>query len=155
MKLYCGIDPGAVSGAWGIVDLHGKYWSCGDITNDDGKINSVDFKAELCQAVDKQDVEFCLEAVHAFSGQGVSSTFKFGRAVGAIDAVCESFRSPVHYVTPQKWKKHFKLSQDKYASLELAKEKWPNAPIKLKKHHNMAEALLLAEYLRLEQLDLL
>jgi crossover junction endodeoxyribonuclease RuvC len=152
MKLYCGIDPGAVSGAWAVIDHNGKYWSCGDISNVNGRINTLDFKAELVQALDRQDVEFCLESVHAFSGQGVSSTFKFGRAVGAIDAVCEAFRSPVHYVTPQKWKKLLNLDSDKNKSLELARSLWPNAPLSRKKDNNRAEALLLAEYLRREQL---
>jgi len=152
MKLFVGVDPGASSGAWGIIDHHGKYWSCGDISNTDGKINTLDFKAELTQAIDRQDVEFSLESVHAFSGQGVSSTFKFGRAVGAIDAVCEAFRSPVHYVTPQKWKKLLGLDSDKHKSLELARSLWPNAPLSRKKDNNRAEALLLAEYLRREQL---
>lgn len=148
MKLYCGIDPGAISGAWGVVDLHGKYWSCGSIPHIEGKIDTRTFSAELCQAIDKQDVEFCLESVHSFSGQGVSSTFKFGRAVGAIDAVCEAFRSPIHYITPQKWKKNLGLSANKDESLVLAKQLFPNAPITLKKHHGLAEALLLAEWLR-------
>ena len=83
---------------------------------------------------------------------GVSSTFKFGRAVGAIDAVCEAFRSPVHYVTPQKWKKLLGLDSDKHKSLELARSLWPNAPLSRKRDNNRAEALLLAEYLRREQL---
>lgn len=151
MMLYCGIDPGAVSGAWAVIDHNGKYWSCGDIPNIGGKINTVDFKAELTQAIDRQDVEFCLESVHSFSGQGVASTFKFGRAVGAIDAVCEAFRSPVHYVTPQRWKKLLGLDSDKNKSLELARSLWPNAPLSRKKDNNRAEALLLAEYLRREQ----
>ena len=150
MKLYCGIDPGAVSGAWGIVDLHGKYWSCGSIPNVDGKITSRNFAAELRLSIDRQDIEFSVEITHSFSGQGIASTYKFGRAVGAIEAVCEAFNAPMHYVSPQRWKKHFQLSQDKYASLILAQELWPDAPIKRKKDHNIAEALLLAEYLRRE-----
>lgn len=148
MKVFCGIDPGAVSGAFGFVDLHGRYLGCGDIPNKDGKIDSRLFKNLLSAVVAGQDVEFCIESVHAFSGQGVSSTFKFGRAVGVIDAVCEAFVSPVHYISPQKWKKYFGLTQDKNLSLELARKMWPDAPLTRKKDNGRAESLLLAEFFR-------
>ena len=148
MKLFVGVDPGASSGAWGIIDHHGKYWSCGDIPNADGQIKARMFRAELAQAIDRQDAAICIEDVHSMPGQGVASTFKFGRAVGAINAVADMMFGVWHIVSPQRWKRAMGVTQEKDSSLKLARELWPNAPLTRKKDHGRAEALLIAEYLR-------
>ena len=106
------------------------------------------FAAELGQAIDRQDAVICIEDVHSMPGQGVASTFKFGRAVGAICAVADMKFGVWHIVSPQRWKKAMGVSQDKDSSLTLARELWPNAPLTRKKDHGRAEALLIAEYLR-------
>lgn len=147
--MYLGIDPG-LSGAWGLIDHNGKYQSCGDMLNNGSHILSRAVWAEMCQAIDRQDLEIVIEAVHAMPKQGVSSTFKFGMAYGAAISIAERFNCPWHIVTPQKWKKLLKLDSDKNNSLALARELWPNAPLHLKKHNGRAEALLIAEYLRRE-----
>ena len=152
MRLFAGIDPGAISGAWGIVDQFGAYWSSGFIPHEDGKIKATAFKAELTQAIDRQDVMFCIEDVHAMPKQGVSSTFKFGMAVGAIQAIVELTRAPWLIVRPQIWKKDVGVTSDKNTSLELARRLWPRAPLSRQKDHGIAEALLLAEWLRRNQL---
>ena len=147
--MYLGIDPG-LSGAWGLIDHNGKYQSCGDMLNNGSHILSRAVWAEMSQAIDRQDLEIVIEAVHAMPKQGVSSTFKFGMAYGAAISIAERFNCPWHLVTPQKWKKLLKLDSDKNNSLALARELWPNAPLHLKKHNGRAEALLIAEYLRRE-----
>lgn len=152
MRLFAGIDPGAISGAWGIIDSKGAYWSSGFIPNQDGRIKAVDFRAELLQAIDKQDAMFIIEDVHAMPKQGVSSTFKFGMAVGAIQAVVELSRAPWMIVRPQVWKKDLGVTSDKQTSLELARRLWPNAPLSRQKDHGVAEALLLAEWLKRREL---
>lgn len=152
MRLFIGIDPGAISGAWGMVDHQGKYWSCGLIPHEEGRIRARAFKAELMQAIDQQDVMFCIEDVHAMPKQGVSSTFKFGMAVGAIQAIVELTRAPWVIVRPQTWKKDLGVTSDKNTSLELARQLWPSAPLARQKDHGIAEALLLAEWLRRETL---
>ena len=81
-------------------------------------------------------------------GQGVASTFKFGRAVGAINAVADMMFGVWHIVSPQRWKRAMSVTQEKESSLKLARELWPNAPLTRKKAHGRAEALLIAEYLR-------
>jgi crossover junction endodeoxyribonuclease RuvC len=91
-----------------------------------------------------------MEQVHSMPNQGVSSTFSFGRAVGVISAVCELTNYPFHLVTPQKWKKHFGLTADKNEALEKARQLFPKAKLKLKKDINRAEALLIAEYWRIQ-----
>jgi Holliday junction resolvasome RuvABC endonuclease subunit len=147
MKIYCGIDPG-FSGAWGMIDEHGKYVSCGDMINDGRFILAHHVWAEMSQARDRQDIEVIVEAVHAMPKQGVSSTFKFGMAYGAAISLAQRFNVHVNGVAPRVWKKALKLDSDKDTSLLLARELWPNAPLARKKDNGRAEALLLAYWLR-------
>jgi len=91
-----------------------------------------------------------VESVHSFSGQGVASTFKFGTAFGGAIALAERLRCPWHLVTPQAWKKALKLDSDKTKSLVMARELWPDAPLKRQKDNGRAEALLMAYWLRNE-----
>ena len=148
MKIICGIDPG-LSGAWGMIDLHGKYWSCGDMHHDeDGILDTEKIWSEMAQARDGQDVAVVLERVHSMPKQGLSSTFKFGMSFGGAISVAKRFNSGMVMVTPQVWKKSLKLSSDKLESLEMARNLFPNAPLHLKKHNGRAEALLIAEFYR-------
>ena len=147
--IYIGIDPGSINGALGAIDSQGAYIEAFNIEHQDKHILALVFKSRILSIVDpKEGAEICMENVHSMPGQGVSSTFQFGRAVGVISAVCELTRYPVHLVTPQKWKKHFHLTADKDEALDVARYLWPEAKLKLKKDINKAEALLIAEYLR-------
>lgn len=148
--MYLGIDPG-YSGAWGLIDHNGKYQSCGDMIHNEKHILSRLVYTEISQAVDRQDLEVIIEAVHSMPGQGVSSSFKFGMAYGSAIAIVERFNCTWHMVTPQRWKKTLQLDSDKNKSLDLARQLWPTAPLTRKKDNGRAEALLLAEYLRREQ----
>lgn len=147
---YMGLDPG-FTGAWGLIDHHGKYQSCGDMLNNGKHILSRAVWAEMCQAVDRQDLEIIIEYVHSMPNQGVASSFKFGMAFGAAISITERFNCDWDMVTPQKWKKALQLDSDKNKSLELARQLWPTAPLTRKMDNGRAEALLLAEYLRREQ----
>jgi Holliday junction resolvasome RuvABC endonuclease subunit len=147
MTLYLGIDPG-FSGAWGMIDHHGKYQSCGDMLNNGKHILSRYVHAEISQAIDRQDMQGVIESVHSMPGQGVSSSFKFGIAFGMAIAIMERVNCPWMLVTPQKWKKELGLTADKDESLEMARKLWPNAPLARKMDNGRAEALLMAEWLR-------
>lgn len=152
MRIFVGIDPGVVSGAWGIVDHHGQYFASGHIQNEDGRIKVIPWKDEMNVAIGINDVTFVIESVHSMPGQGVASTFKFGRAVGAIEAVVALFREPWFIVSPQRWKADMGVTSDKSTSLNLARQLWTTAPLTRKKDHGVAEALLLAEWLRRQEL---
>jgi hypothetical protein len=148
MKLIVGIDAG-LSGAWGMIDLHGKYWSTGDMHHDEnGVLETEKIWNEMAQARDGQDIIVVLEKVHSMPKQGLSSTFKFGMAFGGACALSKRFNSHLVMVTPQVWKKSLKLSQQKLESLLMARELFSNAPLTLKKHNGRAEALLIAEWYR-------
>ena len=142
-----GIDPG-YTGTWGLIDHNGKYQSCGDMLHNEKHILSRSVLAEMRQAIEQQDLEIIIEAVHSMPGQGVSSSFKFGMAYGAAICIVERFNCPWHLVTPQAWKKSLKLTSDKQQSLDMARQLWPTAPLDRKKDNGRAEALLLAEWLR-------
>jgi len=148
--LYLGIDPG-FSGAWGLIDHHGKYHSCGDMLNNGKHILSRYVHAEISQAVDRQDIQGVIESVHSMPGQGVSSSFKFGMAFGMAIAIMERINCPWQLVTPQKWKKDMGLTSDKDLSLGMARELWPTAPLARKMDNGRAEALLMAEWLRKQE----
>jgi crossover junction endodeoxyribonuclease RuvC len=89
-----------------------------------------------------------IERVSAMPGQGVVSMFNFGRAYADVRGVVGALSIPVHFATPQKWKKHFRLSSDKEEARALALRLFPACAdhFKLKKHHGRAEAALIAKF---------
>lgn len=89
-----------------------------------------------------------IEDVHAMPGQGVSSMFTFGRALGMVQAAVASYMIPIYFIKASVWKSGMNLSKDKRKSLEMAREMFPaNAEdFQLLKHDGRAEALLLAVF---------
>lgn len=85
-----------------------------------------------------------VEQAHSMPKQGVASSFKFGSYYGAaLGAVAASF-VPSKLVQSRWWKRQYGLTADKETSLELARQLFPDAPLKRKKDADRAEALLLA-----------
>jgi Holliday junction resolvasome RuvABC endonuclease subunit len=139
-----GLDPGTTGGAWGALrdDGHGlRFVACGDVNGD--LPESVD---EVVEAYGMDRV--VIEKVGAFPGQGVSSTFKFGKAFGTFLGVATARSCQVTLVSPQVWKKKLGLSWDKEESRALALKLYPLAEpfLTRKKDHGRAEAILLAHY---------
>ena len=96
----------------------------------------------------KIDIAF-LENVGAMPGQGVTSMFTFGHAVGAVRGVLGALEIPVRLVTPQAWKKHVGLlNKDKDAARSLAIQMWPDWRGLDKKGEGqaLADAALIARY---------
>ena len=145
-----GLDPGSSSGAWAAIDHNYKILGCGDIANKDGRIIAKALYDLLMACVSPKDTAMIVvESVHTMPGQGVASQGKFMRAAGAIEAVAEITGFPFVLVSPQKWKKHHGLiGTDKKASLELARKIFPESPLKRVKDHNIADALLMALWLK-------
>lgn len=138
------IDPGT-SGAYAL------YWpdfgviSADDVPVVDKNIDAASLAAAFANA---NPTVAIIERVSAMPKQGVSSTFRFGVAYGLIQGIVGAQQIPVHFVTPQKWKKHFLLSADKEKSRTKALQLWPARAelFKRKKDHGRAEAALLAQY---------
>ena len=86
-----------------------------------------------------------IEQVHAMPGQGVSSTFQFGRLFGGVETMAMYLKAPMTYVTPSVWKKHFGLGQSKRASLDMCKLRFGNRDIwNVLANDGIAEAALIA-----------
>ena len=94
-----------------------------------------------------------IEKVHAMPKQGVTSSFRFGQALGTIEGVLGALLIPVEYVTPQAWKKHFRLTANKDDARLRAIQKWPRLADELrrKKDADKAEALFIARYKQEQQ----
>lgn len=52
--------------------------------------------------------------------------FRFGQTYGALQMALAGHGYETHYVTPNTWKKHFKLSRDKGVSRGLAMRRFPD-----------------------------
>ena len=136
--MYIGIDPGK-TGAVAILDDKGNY------------INVLDFGQEglMSALIDYAPVvKFAyLEKVHSMPGQGVVSTFSFGENFGWWQGVLGSLGIPYTTIRPQDWMKKYSLQKSSASDkpgLEVARVLFPEAPLRLKKHHNRADALLIA-----------
>jgi hypothetical protein len=139
-----GIDPG-ISGAIAFYfPSRPDLIAVEDLPVAGGEIDA----ATLARRIAQMTPTFAaVEQVHAMPRQGVSSTFKFGCAYGAIRGVVSALGIATHLVTPGRWKKHFRLSADKEQARALALRLWPGSEhFSRKKDHGRAEASLLARF---------
>jgi Holliday junction resolvasome RuvABC endonuclease subunit len=90
-----------------------------------------------------------VERAQAMPKQGASSGFKYGRAVGAIEAMVACCEIPLTIIEPTAWKKFHQLrGSDKEAGRQRALQLFPAAHALLarRKDHGRAEAALIALY---------
>jgi crossover junction endodeoxyribonuclease RuvC len=148
--IWIGIDPGAISGAYAAINHDGELIGCGDIPSVNGRVNASQLRYLIKSCVSTFDTAMiAVESVHSMPKQGIASTAKFMRAVGAIEATAELTHYPFVLVTPQAWKKfHGLIGSEKSASLELARSMFPEASLKRQKDHGRADALLMAVWLK-------
>jgi crossover junction endodeoxyribonuclease RuvC len=88
-----------------------------------------------------------VERAQAMPKQGASSGFKYGRAVGAIEAVIACCAIPLTLVEPSMWKKFHQLrGGDKESGRQRALQLFPTAHelFARKRDHGRAEAALIA-----------
>lgn len=147
---HIGIDPGVFGAMAVISDLSMEVFDF-----DDSK--GLAFLRSIADGYHRgeYDVQVMIEKVSSMSGQGVSSTFKFGANFGQWIGRLEVLAIPYDLVTPGKWKKVMfdsaaKDENKKEFSRQRAIRVFPNMVGRLskKKDHNRAEALLIAEYSR-------
>lgn len=153
--IYVGIDPG-LSGAVAAIDHDGKIVLLQDTPTFlvGGKHKDKRDYAQIGMIYILRNIPrpntAALELVHAMPGQGVTSMFTMGRGFGLWEMALVSLVIPYDKITPQRWKKTMMdgMPKEKDASRLRAQQLFPNADLKLKKHHGRADALLIAEYLR-------
>ncbi len=116
MRIF-GCDPGA-SGGVAMID--------GDVVeaaptplNDENQINIRALFLWLdARHLYPSDTVY-VENVHSMPGQGVASSFQFGRNVGKLEGVLSSVGFIVKYVTPQAWKKKTLIADNVYMGMDL------------------------------------
>ena len=139
---YTGIDSG-ISGA--IATLTDDYVFClRDIPLKDGWY-------------DHWKIDECLRMGEQILGLEDSSRFpKLTKGIGVLWTIASlNHQIQVHMVWPQQWQKWAGIKRgeaDKNRSLAIAREMFPGRAeeLSLKKHHNRAESLIIAAYMRSE-----
>lgn len=152
--MYLGIDIGK-TGAIGVVDEDGGYIDVEDLPIEVLEVGNkkkagwrLDAKGFVNIFASLNIHTVTIEALWANSTNGALAGFSMGRLLGSVEVLLQGcVQAPQYYVAPLRWKRHFNLiGQDKSASLGLARELFPEAPLSRKKDHNRAESLLLAYY---------
>lgn len=149
-----GIDVGVRGGLTAVRvaadDDVGTLLSAIDIpTVGDGARERVDVAAVRDWLITFKPALVLVERGQALPQQGSSSGFKYGRAVGALEAAVVLSAIPLEIVEPSAWKRHWRLpGKDKERARQKALEVFPAAhgALARKKDHGRAEAALLALY---------
>jgi crossover junction endodeoxyribonuclease RuvC len=105
--------------------------------------------AQLVDLIEQYAVTHAVvEDVSAMPQQGVTSSFRFGRATGSFEGVLSAFRIPTAFIRAAVWKKSLGVSATKEGARCLALQRWPTAAhfFSRKRDHNRAEAALLGAY---------
>jgi crossover junction endodeoxyribonuclease RuvC len=148
---WIGIDPG-LDGAIAVMSDGGiTFVDTPTVSN--GKKREMDLYAiaRLLKGLTcSQDAMVAIEAVHSMPGQGVASTFSFGKGFGAWLGVLAALNVPHQAVAPQTWKKVMLADggKEKDASRVKAMQLYPQIADQLsrKKDHGRADALLMAAW---------
>lgn len=148
-----GVDPGA-TGAFAILDTDSHHLTIIDMPTTKVKrgtrqVNQVDAVrlANLLRP-HAEGARAIVEKVHSMPGQGVVSTFSFGRAAGIIEGVLAALDIPFSLVPPATWTKKMRLFGGKDGSRARAVELFPDQAhlFARKKDDGRADATLIACY---------
>ena len=141
MKTFIGIDPG-ISGGIAIIGDGIAPWA---VKMPETERDIWDTIRALKSWSDREAFA-TIEKVHSMPGQGVASSFTFGRGLGSLRMALVAAEIPFADVTPQAWQKALGCltKGDKNVSKAKAQELFPSLRIT----HYIADALLIAEFAR-------
>lgn len=105
-KHYIGIDPGS-HGYIVVLDEEGKYLN--SLAIEDSTEQEV---ARFVFKWSRAETVALMEDVHSMPGQGVATTFAFGRNVGFLQGILVALQIPYILVTPRKWQKEMWIAKD-------------------------------------------
>lgn len=155
--IVIGVDPG-LTGALGMLGHRAEYLRVADIPTMarlgpkaavKNQVNGAAL-AELLHGwledYDRNEIAFFIETPIAFPGQHVATIAAAFLTAGIIEGVLSARHFAHQLVRPADWKKALGLSADKDQARTRAIRLYPDAPLALAKHHNRAEALLIARY---------
>ena len=140
---YIGLDPGK-KGAMAIIESTPD--GIGEV-----KIIPFDPSDYISALKSYSGAVACIEDVHALRGNGITSSFVFGKTYGWLLGVLDALGVSYQAVSVQKWKRSYGLDSDKAKSIEVCKRLLPNVNLKRtdkcrKDDDGCAEACLLALY---------
>ena len=149
MTRYLGVDPG-LSGALAIVETINDVPVLVDAIDTPSTGTGAKARVDIIAAAEwiakhAPSMAF-VERGQAYPGQGASSGFSYGRAVGAIEAVVALCQIPMTLVEASSWKRKLHLpGKDKEAARQRALQLFPSqhALLALKRWHGRAEAALI------------
>jgi crossover junction endodeoxyribonuclease RuvC len=152
--LYIGIDPGQKGGLC-LIDEKKKPLKYSVMPNTVKGIVDwfVDVYEEYCEQKSLQ-VTIISEKAQPMPKQGVTSAFTYGQHYGIFETLAAAMCLPFIEVRPAAWKKSLGLNSEKTNSIKLCKQLFPSAnliptPKSRKDHDGIAEALLIAEWGRM------
>lgn len=151
--LILGIDPGATGAAALVNQSTGNCLAMRDLTPSP-QMNAMHLMDLGAKGV--PEMVAVLEKAQPMPRQGVVSVFGYGKTCGVIEGILACLNVRIHFVSPGKWKRDLglirakteDLSTFKRRSLDMARRLFPDQELHLQKHHNRAEALLIAEWAR-------
>ena len=146
MTKILGIDPGA-SGALALLDTSTQTLVTHDMpvirTRNQGTQISEQLLVDLLRDLSPEVA--WIERVHSMPKQGVASSFSFGVAYGMARGAVAGLAVPVLLVTPNEWKREFRLTADKQQARVMATRLFPHnaKDFSRVRDHGRAEAALL------------
>jgi len=150
--MIVGIDPG-LSGALFFMDPHASAGEAMDlplhVLMRGGKTKrELDIVQLIGLLALRPLTHAFVEQIGAMPGQGVSSTFAFGKAFGVILGVLAARSIPMTLVPPMHWKRVMSVTKSKDGCRARASQLLPEAAYQwpLRRHEGRAEAALIALY---------
>lgn len=160
-SVWVGIDPG-MAGAIALL-ADGRPWvadlpvvrprtTSGSVRSDFDYPAIVSVFRTLLAVVPAAAVTVCLEEAQNLPTDTPKTARQVGWSCGMWPLFCAQLQLPLVRVSPVTWKRFFRLlGADKTAVLHAARQRWPTAELSLLKDHHRAEALFLAEYVRIQR----
>lgn len=83
--------------------------------------------------------------------QGIVSSGRYMASYGFLRGLCVGNGIPYHLIQPQTWKKAMMpdMGKDKGASIQKVSQLYPELSLTRVKDHGIADAILIARYLKL------
>jgi len=161
MDYVIGVDPG-ITGAVVVLNMDGGLEAasvCPSLPT--GKGNKRDYDIDGMRRLIEpysfmagRQSRCALELVGPMPKQGVTSMFNFGMGYGVWKGIVLSHLMQMTLVRPRRWQAEMlagypRGDATKQSAVRVAKSKWPDIPIKLKKDWGIADAALIAEWHRI------
>ncbi len=161
MDYVIGIDPG-ITGAVVVLNMDGGLEAAGVCPSvPTGKGNKRDYDidgmrrlVEPYSLMAGKQSRCALELVGPMPKQGVTSMFNFGMGYGIWKGIVASHLMQMTLVKPKRWQDEMLAGYPrgeavKQSAVRVAKARWPDIPITLKKDWGIADAALIAEWHRI------